>query len=247
MLNFKLKDYAERPITFEYRSPTNREIELYLKNSRPAPIIDSEFIKAINFYYSQKIPGTRKNMIAREIVVDRIYQASKLLSPSHFFKIFDTFRTIKTQEYLFTATCNKIRNSYPGLNEDAITLSAQKYCAHPFLKKHFEIPPHNTGGAIDLTICDKRINRALNFGTVFDCNTALAETDFFEKKFHRKYGVNEKEWNEIKRNRRILYHLMKEYGFINYCKEWWHYSFGDCIWANVLGMKWIFESMENII
>lgn len=35
--------------------------------------------------------------------------------------------------------------------------------------------------------------------------------------------------------RRLLYHTMLAAGFINYSEEWWHYSYGDRLWARTFG------------
>jgi len=38
-------------------------------------------------------------------------------------------------------------------------------------------------------------------------------------------------------NRKVLLDVMKKNGFVNYPGEWWHYSFGDRMWAAYLRKK----------
>ena len=38
---------------------------------------------------------------------------------------------------------------------------------------------------------------------------------------------------EARANRRMLYWLMIEAGFTNHPDEWWHYSYGDQMWAKL--------------
>ena len=39
--------------------------------------------------------------------------------------------------------------------------------------------------------------------------------------------------DEIKNNRRILYNAMISEDFVNLPSEWWHYDYGDKVWASV--------------
>jgi D-alanyl-D-alanine dipeptidase len=98
---------------------------------------------------------------------------------------------------------------------------------------------HSTGGAVDVTLVTEQ-NELIEMGTGFDSFTAEARTDFFEKKGNTKY-------NEVAKNRRILFFSMTEAGFTNFPHEWWHYDYGDLLWASFTeipsvyyGVKWKF-------
>ena len=41
--------------------------------------------------------------------------------------------------------------------------------------------------------------------------------------------------DHVKQNRKMLYDVMAEQGFINYPTEWWHFSYGDRYWALLTG------------
>ncbi|MFA7216639.1 MAG: M15 family metallopeptidase [Candidatus Paceibacterota bacterium] len=43
--------------------------------------------------------------------------------------------------------------------------------------------------------------------------------------------------NDQMSNRKVLLDVMKKNGFVNYPGEWWHYSFGDRMWAAYLRKK----------
>ena len=70
---------------------------------------------------------------------------------------------------------------------------------------------HNLGLAIDLTLIERSSNRELAMGTPFDTFSAAAHT------------ANAS--GDIARNRGLLKRLMEAEGFVNYEKEWWHFSF----------------------
>src|SRR3990167_5705649 len=77
---------------------------------------------------------------------------------------------------------------------------------------------HQCGAAIDVTIIDDKGNR-------LDMGTAL--TDFGKKVHTHSSLITDRQ----KENGKILYEAMTEAGFANYPLEWWHYSYGDRMWA----------------
>ena len=70
---------------------------------------------------------------------------------------------------------------------------------------------HNLGLAVDLTLVEGSTGRELAMGTPYDTFSAAAHT------------ANAS--GEIARNRRLLTRLMEAEGFVNYEKEWWHFSY----------------------
>jgi D-alanyl-D-alanine dipeptidase len=70
---------------------------------------------------------------------------------------------------------------------------------------------HNLGLAIDLTLIDSRTGRELEMGTGFDVFSTAAHTA--------------NATGEVANNRARLKRLMESQGFVNYDKEWWHFSF----------------------
>ena len=69
---------------------------------------------------------------------------------------------------------------------------------------------HNLGLAVDLTLVERGSGRELAMGTAFDTFSAAAHTA--------------NATGEAARNRALLKRLMEAEGFVNYEKEWWHYT-----------------------
>jgi D-alanyl-D-alanine dipeptidase len=69
---------------------------------------------------------------------------------------------------------------------------------------------HNLGAAIDLTLVDAT-GQPLDMGTQFDSFSTAAHTA-------NASGL-------IAENRQRLVRAMERYGFANYEKEWWHFSY----------------------
>jgi D-alanyl-D-alanine dipeptidase len=79
-------------------------------------------------------------------------------------------------------------------------------------------PPHTIGGALDVTLSYKGVPLAL--GTDFDS---------FNEEAH--YAAFEDRDSLVRRLRRLLASAMLTSGFVPYPLEWWHWSYGDEVWA----------------
>ncbi|MDE3116999.1 MAG: D-alanyl-D-alanine dipeptidase, partial [Pseudomonadota bacterium] len=66
---------------------------------------------------------------------------------------------------------------------------------------------------------------------IFDDVTQLAHRDHFERALPDPAYSDE----EARANRRLLHWLMSEEGFAGHPNEWWHFSFGDQLWAALGG------------
>lgn len=164
-----------------------------------------------------------------------------MIYPTFGFVVFDAFRTKQTQEGLFEAYSKQISKRNPHLTEDQLYHETRKYVAHPNEPSRFEIPPHNSGGAIDIGLTENNVN--IEMGTEFDDLTERAATNFFEKPFDPSVGINEQEWEKIRERRRLLFHTLVSVGFTNWSHEWWHFDLGNCVWAGEIGLPWIYDSM----
>jgi D-alanyl-D-alanine dipeptidase len=88
------------------------------------------------------------------------------------------------------------------------------------------IPPHCTGGAIDLTLAVDGV--ALALGSDFDDFSPRAHLTALERE--PMHGSLECLL------RRLLYGVLVQVGFAPYQLEWWHFSFGDQHWAAYYGL-----------
>ena len=175
-------------------------------------------------YYSQQIPNSLKDIYLRETAYKKVIQAIELLPEQYSFILFDGYRPLQVQQYLFNHYYEEMRKTYPHFTENEILGETLKYVAFPTIN-HDRPAPHLTGGAVDLTLGDVAGN-PLNMGTEFDEMHERSATSYFE--VHP--GVND----EARKNRRLLYNCMKEVGFTNYSEEWWHYDYGNFMWAKRL-------------
>ena len=138
-------------------------------------------------------------------VVERLRRASRRLPVDFELVVIDGHRTRPFQAELLTYYQAQVQGSVHG------------FVASPSSKTL--IPPHTTGGAVDLTLGWR--GAVLGLGTDFDSFLSESAPAAFE---HRA--------NSSARDlRRLLASvLLAEDMAVNDC-EWWHWSYGDQHWA----------------
>jgi D-alanyl-D-alanine dipeptidase len=111
-----------------------------------------------------------------------------------------------------------------------LTEEVERYWAAPSGDENSPAP-HATGAATDLTLRWKD-GENLWMGSLFDDVTALAARDRFESLAPDNFSFSDQ---EARANRRLLHWLMTEQGFAGHPEEWWHFSWGDQLWAALTG------------
>lgn len=193
-------------------------------------------IKIEPIYFLQELPGAISETFVRESLVSKLEQAGMELPKGFSFVVWDAWRSLSAQRALFERYKNQTLFENPDIDYDELLKRISVYVSFPSADP-FQPPPHNTGGAIDLTIADRNGN-LLEMGTGFDDFTNKAQTSFFEQE--DAYLTNkEKTYRE---NRRLLFSAMISAGFTNYSEEWWHFDYGDQSWARISGSQYALYS-----
>lgn len=194
-----------------------------------------------NYYYSTSNPpyNTRiehsiPELFLRKGVIEKLSRIEeKIRAKGLRLWLFDAYRPAEVQSYFYNTWFPEyLRKTRPEMSEQEIMEEVGKYWAKASLDGSIDPlspPPHTTGGAVDLTISDEH-GALLNMGSPFDEMSEIAFTDRYEKSSGE---ISETEAAQIRANRRLLYHLMTEEGFANNPNEWWHYSWGDQMWAKL--------------
>ena len=190
-------------------------------------------------YFLNGIEGTSPHCYARECVAKKLLKISNQLPSGYKLKIFDIWRSFKTQYSLYMSFEGMFRKQNPDLNGEEISQLTQKYVSLP-IREVLNGTVHCSGGSVDLTIVSDS-GEELNMGTSFDDFSIVAHTDYFEKNANSI---------EVRNNRRWLYNMMISEGFTNLPTEWWHYDFGNKFWSfykqQPAFYKSIFEISEGI-
>lgn len=179
-------------------------------------------------YFLQGIEGALPECYVRESVYRKLVEAALLLPRGYKLVIFDAWRPVKVQQSLFNILKERFRAQHPHLSEEELTNMTLKFVALPSTDPK-KPSPHNTGGAVDLTIADE-FGNLLYMGTDYDDPTDASRTTYYEELLLKGERLDEK-GIEALRNRRLLYHIMTSVGFTNYIDEWWHFDYGNQNWA----------------
>ncbi len=168
----------------------------------------------------------------REEVVKRLIKVNKYLASqnsSFYLLIYDSWRPIEVQEFMFNRAfcleCKKLDIEVPIKNlhsYPSIIKQVEKFWAYPNFDDKCP-PPHSTGGALDVCLSDKYGN-LIEMGSAIDQMDETSKPDFYK-------NVDKEEaiiWNN---RRNLLKEIMYKFGFVQHPNEWWHFSYGDQLWA----------------
>lgn len=156
-----------------------------------------------------------KPVLIRASVAKKLEQASKLLPQGLYFKILSAYRSTREQQALYNFHYQRMKDAHPLASETDWERMTKAVCAKP---SHTSGSGHQTGGAVDITLCDEKGND-LDMGSKYleMCpKTATAFKDISVSARH---------------NRKILRTALHAVGMQNYPNEWWHFCYGDRMWA----------------
>ena len=167
----------------------------------------------------------------REEVVNKLVKVNDyLISKNNFHLIiYDSWRPLEVQEFMFKRAflleCEKseinvsLKNmkSYPH-----ILKQVEKFWAYPSYDSKCP-PPHSTGGALDVSLLDKEGN-LVEMGSKVDQMDETSKPNFYANKKNEKAII-------CNNRRNLLREIMTKFGFAQHPNEWWHFSYGDQLWA----------------
>ena len=196
-------------------------------------------LKGENFYagtrnppYWRRIDGAVDQLWLRQSVAQRLARVNARVGAAGLeLFLFDAWRPRAVQAYFHDVWMpRELQRRDPALRGSALLEEVERYWAAP--SDSADSPaPHATGAAVDLTL-RWTDGEPLWMGSLFDDATALAHRDRFEKLDAESFSFSDE---EARANRRLLHWLMTEEGFAGHPDEWWHFSWGDQMWAALTG------------
>ncbi|MEZ5938030.1 MAG: M15 family metallopeptidase [Hyphomonadaceae bacterium] len=195
-------------------------------------------LRGVNHYHSpanppywRSIPGSIPQLWLRRSVAERLMRVNARVEDLGVeLFLFDAWRPASVQAYFHDVWFPEwLQQRRPDLQGDALMREVEMYWSAPSAGEASPAP-HATGAAVDLTLVLRSTGHPLFMGGLFDDVTENAWTDAFERAAPASMSDE-----EARRNRRILYWAMSEEGFANNPTEWWHYSWGDQMWARLTG------------
>jgi D-alanyl-D-alanine dipeptidase len=196
-------------------------------------------LRGENFYasahnppYWLKVEGATEKLLLRTSMGEKLKAVNARAGQAGLeLFLFDAWRPRAVQAYFHDVWMpNELRRRRPELSGAALTTEVERYWAAPSADENAPAP-HATGGAVDLTL-RRKDGDPLWMGSLFDDVTALANRDRFENLNPENFSFSDQ---EAQANRRLLHWLMVEEGFAGHPDEWWHFSWGDQMWAAITG------------
>lgn len=196
-------------------------------------------LKGENFYagtrnppYWQRIEGATDRLWLRQSVAEKLAKVNARAGRAGLeLFLFDAWRPRAVQAFFHDVWMpRELTRRNPGLSGAALTEAVERYWAAPSGSAD-QPAPHATAAAVDLTLRWKD-GEVLWMGSLFDDATALAHRDRFEALEEENFSFSDQ---EARANRRLLHWLMLEEGFAGHPDEWWHFSWGDQLWAALTG------------
>jgi D-alanyl-D-alanine dipeptidase len=168
----------------------------------------------------------------RQGVVERLQQAQDCLQQLRSgwrLQIFDAYRPVAVQQFMVDYTFAEVLRDR-GWSADQITddqrqdalTQVHQFWAVPNLNPRTP-PPHSTGAAVDLTLLDAT-------GQLVDMGGAIDELSW--RSYPEHYvGLADAQAELYDTHRQLLNYCMAQAGFERHYHEWWHFSYGDQLWA----------------
>lgn len=203
------------------------------------PLVDARAngIAGQNFYHSERNPpywrridGSIAELFLRAGVIAKLSHVNARLAAAGLeLFLFDAWRPKAVQAYFHDVWMPaELRARKLMLSDTELLREVENYWAAPTADENSPAP-HATGAATDLTLRWKDGDQ-LWMGSLFDDVTKIAHRDHFEREFEMCFSDE-----EARANRRLLHWVMAEEGFIGHPDEWWHFSYGDQLWAKLGG------------
>lgn len=165
-------------------------------------------------------PRYTQDFRIRGIVYEKLLDARENLSPSLRFVIYEGFRPRKRQWELWRWMEGEMRRRHPGAPEEEIYRRTREFVADP---RGFG-SGHQAGGAVDISL-------AYADGDELDMGTDGVE-------MNERTHTDSPNIDEVQRgNRRLLLSALEPTGLVNYPSEWWHFCYGDRLWAEMTGAE----------
>jgi D-alanyl-D-alanine dipeptidase len=166
-----------------------------------------------------------RDVWVRAALVPLLLQASVALQGSgHALLVWDGWRPPSLQRILYEQYRDEIART-AGAHARALDELVARFVTDP--DQLDPPPPHSTGGAVDLTLCDPATGEPRDLGGEFDELTSRSEPSFYE-------GSSDPRAPTFDRLRRTLHDVMLGAGFVRIASEWWHFEHGTALWASTV-------------
>ncbi len=161
-------------------------------------------------------PRLAEDWRIRSVVRDKIETAAEALPHGISFMIFEAFRPRSRQRALWQPVYNRIKKENPDWSVAQVYQQASNWVSPP---DGFG-SGHQAGAAVDISLAKNGVEQ--DMGTPMQSFGPMTKTDTPVTAQQRD-------------NRDLLVTTLAAQSMVNYPAEWWHFSYGDRLWAEITG------------
>lgn len=180
------------------------------------PLVEVKQTQKLKIGLVQK--SYQQSFFVRKTVAEKLVRVSENLPQSINLVLIEGYRSLESQEYEWNLIFKEIKNKNPDISDDEIEKQVRLIVAKPS-----PLANHHCGGAVDIALVDDN-------GILIDMGTSYISQASFDEK-QRFQMLSSEITEEQKANRKILRDAMETEDFVWYPGEWWHYCWGDRMWA----------------
>ena len=192
------------------------------------PLVELKDQKALAYGPSPEVSNNQDYTKLRKSVYDKLIQAQALLPNGLRLCLYEGYRSLSLQKFLFEGRFSKVKSLHPDWSNKQLFNETLKLVS-PIVNQDGSknIPPHSTGGAIDVYLVNEA-GQPVPMGIevkdwMEDGDGSLSLSD------------SQKISAEARAYRKIMSDALEAVGFANYPHEYWHWSYGDRYWAHQTG------------
>ncbi|MFB2645176.1 M15 family metallopeptidase [Raphidiopsis sp. BLCC-F218] len=211
-----MRPYHQIPIIESGEPLVEIPLELFaVENPHP-------YVK-LGAHYGQYSPYFLRKTVVKNLIHAQNYL--NLLSPGWHIQIFDAYRPVGVQQFMVNYSFIQLVKARGILEQNLSDDQREKIWQQvyeiwaPPSSNPLTPPPHSTGAAVDITLVDEQ-GEIINMGSPIDEISERSHPDYYLNK-HSQYH----------QGREMLNNIMCQAGFQRHPREWWHFSFGDQMWA----------------
>jgi zinc D-Ala-D-Ala dipeptidase len=152
---------------------------------------------------------------ARSELVKRLQAAAAALDSDYRLVVRAAHRPIEVQVRILLDCASDYKRDHPEVTDEVALEHARDFVNDPDLT----LPPHVCGAAVDVDVMEVKSDKLLDFGNKMNDDSEKSSIYYPDLT------------DEQKKNRLMLVATMLDAGLASCKPEWWHFSYGDQVWA----------------
>lgn len=186
-------------------------------NENNEPLMELVETKKLKLGWIKK--GYQALFFVRRTVAEKLYRVAEMLPDRFVLVTIEGYRTKQSQQEEWDRIWQIVKKQQENLSDEGVEKIVRLLVAKPL-----PLANHHCGGAIDVTL-------GYSDGILVDMGTPYI-TQIKDESIRTKIPMLSSDISdEAQEFRKILRNAMTKQDFVWYPGEWWHFCYGDRMWA----------------